>query len=310
MAGGRIAIAGAHSSRYNCEAESPDYATPAGEKPMSPQFENAFVNAGRIIEPPSLLKKRSKALSFGDLSRRFDASQMKPPAQQPQQQLQDTELVLREDNAGAQASRIITEAVVEKQQCSDVLSQAARSVSMREMSAVVLAPAVATACMRDMGTQMTPVESMKNSTCTTPGFNTPGFNTPGFNTPGLNTSPNRHNTPARSGRRACSLGDVEALELQSCHLAKLELRKLSGADGLSVLDRNSVWTSREEEDMESAASLRADSEDLERCKLIAKANAWEEAERAKVLARLPFLSPMFHSLSCQRRKRSYPKFSN
>ena len=130
----------------------------------------------------------------------------------------------------------------------------------------------ATTC-RDMGTQMTPVESLRNSTCTTPG---------------IITSPTRHNTPARSGRRASSLGAipgaVDSLELQSCHLAKLELRKLAG--DAPTLDRNIVWITREEEERESAASLREDTEDLGRCQLASKTTKWEEAEKTKALLRL------------------------
>lgn len=99
------------------------------------------------------------------------------------------------------------------------------------------------------------------------------------------TSPTRHNvTPARSGRRASSLGAipgaVDSLELQSCHLAKLELRKLAG--DAPTLDRNIAWTTREEEERESAAKLRADPEDLGRCQLAIK---WEEAEQTKALLR-------------------------
>lgn len=134
-----------------------------------------------------------------------------------------------------------------------------------------------TSC-RDMGTQMTPVESLKNSTCTTPG---------------LAGSPTRHcNTPA--GRWASSLGAVPAavdlLELQGCHLAKLELRQLAGGDQPSI-DRKAIWATREEEEMESSASLREDPEDLDRCQLSTKATAWEEAEQTKVLVRLLFLLP-------------------
>lgn len=83
---------------------------------------------------------------------------------------------------------------------------------------------------------------------------------------------------------------MEALELQSCHLAKLELRKLAGDCG-GLLDRNSVWTTREEEERECAASLRGGSGELGRGGTNgAKAVAWEEAEQAKALIRLAVLS--------------------
>jgi len=125
---------------------------------------------------------------------------------------------------------------------------------------------------KDMGTQMTPIETPGNSTCTTPG---------------LTASPTRHNTPA--GVRAYSLGAipaaVDSLEFQTCHMEKLELRNLAGDDQPS-LDRSNVWTTREEEEMESATSLREDPEDLARFQLAAKATSWEEAEKTKALVRL------------------------
>lgn len=162
-----------------------------------------------------------------------------------------------------------------------------RSVSMKEMSINLPSspPPVAdlqeSSSHRDMGTQMTPVESQKNSTCTTPGFT---------------TSPTRHNTPARSGRRSASLGalpGVEVLELKSCHLAKLELRKLAG-DGQPTLDRNAVWNTREEELMESSARLRQnDTGNMEKCDLATRATAWEEAELTKSTARSVVLGFQF-----------------
>lgn len=67
-------------------------------------------------------------------------------------------------------------------------------------------------------------------------------------------SPVRHNTPAaQSGRRPASLGSFAKagfLELQTWHLAKLELSKLPSED------RSAAWTTREEEEMECSVSLR------------------------------------------------------
>lgn len=87
VAGRRHPVVGAQSIRSSYETGSPDYSTLAGEKPMSPQFENTFTNGAKIEGGPTLatsLKKRSKALSFSDLSRRFDASRAvgKPAAEQ------------------------------------------------------------------------------------------------------------------------------------------------------------------------------------------------------------------------------------
>jgi hypothetical protein len=147
---------------------------------------------------------------------------------------------------------------------------------VKELGTVSVSLQEATRSCRDMGTQMTPVGSVKNSTCTTPG---------------VVSSPTRCcNTPV--GRRASSLGAtpvaVDLLEFQGCHLAKLELRQLAGDDQPS-LDRKAVWTTREEEELESSASLREDPEDPDnRCQLGTKATAWEEAEQTKTLIRLLF----------------------
>lgn len=124
---------------------------------------------------------------------------------------------------------------------------------------------------RDMGTQMTPIPSLRHSRCATPG---------------INLSPSRHNTPARSNRRATSLGatNVDMLELHSFHLEKLGHRPLDCQR--STLDRNSNWSTREEEEEESAACLRLDGGDPEENgALLAWALAWEDAERAKYTAR-------------------------
>lgn len=133
---------------------------------------------------------------------------------------------------------------------------------------------------RDMGTQMTPIvtpiETAENSLCTTPG---------------ITASPSRHNnTPV--GIRAYSLGAVpgavDSLKLQTLYLEKLGLRD-QVEEGHPDLDRSNIWTTREEEEMESAASLREDPQELERFQLAAKATSWEKAELAKTLVRLHFL---------------------
>lgn len=75
-AGRRHSIAGGQSIRSHHGIGSPDYSTPPGEKPMSSEFQNAFINAGKIdVQKRSVSqKKRSKALSFSDISRKFDPS--------------------------------------------------------------------------------------------------------------------------------------------------------------------------------------------------------------------------------------------
>lgn len=76
VAGRRHSIAAGQNIRSHQSIGSPDYSTPPGEKPMSPEFLSAFINAGKIDAPvPNISqKKRSKTLSFSDISRNFDPS--------------------------------------------------------------------------------------------------------------------------------------------------------------------------------------------------------------------------------------------
>ena len=113
-------------------------------------------------------------------------------------------------------------------------------------------------------------ESHQNSPCTTPTFS---------------ASPARHNTPAAcSGRRPASFAKAGLLELQTWHLAKLELCKLPSDD------RNMAWSTREEEDMECSVTLRDhDSGALETgCVDDNLAAAWEEPEQTKHTERLVY----------------------
>lgn len=83
-AGRRHSIAGQGLRSYY-GAGSPEYSTPYEEKPLSPKFEEMAVNTGKPegLTHSASQKKRSKTLSFGDLSRRFDLSRSagKPLAQ-------------------------------------------------------------------------------------------------------------------------------------------------------------------------------------------------------------------------------------
>ncbi|XP_020241972.1 uncharacterized protein LOC109820256 isoform X3 [Asparagus officinalis] len=114
---------------------------------------------------------------------------------------------------------------------------------------------------RDIGTEMTPL----NSSTTTR-----------FNTPIKSLSPARHNTPAnRSGPLMASGNCIDISELKDCHFAKLDL----GAQFDSV---PSKWSSREEEEEEISKSLRHFEMDGGR-KSIEEARdfVWEDEERTK-----------------------------
>jgi len=117
-----------------------------------------------------------------------------------------------------------------------------------------------------MGIQMTLVETPKSSTYIMPGFT---------------ESPTTPNTP--TGIRAIPMA-IDSFELQTRHMEKLELHNMAG-DDQPCLDRSNNWTTREDEEIKSAASLREDSEDMEKFQLAAKTTLWEEANRAKAAVR-------------------------
>ncbi|CAM6028140.1 unnamed protein product [Sphagnum balticum] len=129
---------------------------------------------------------------------------------------------------------------------------------------------------RDMATQMTPVESLKNSMCTTPK---------------LATSPTRNNTPACSGTpSSVSLGlmvpGFDFLELKSCHLAKLELCKLGCHNEQPMLNRNAVLNLQQDDESEHGASVHQyNLRDMEKGIMVSKATVWEQLELAKCTRR-------------------------
>lgn len=139
-----------------------------------------------------------------------------------------------------------------------------RSASMKDASTEI-SP---TLCKRDMGTQSTPFGSSRASRS---------------DTPAKNNSPARHNTPVKRSSSGHNKG-VNLLELQSCHLAKLELQDLPTGTQFQPFDQSQLsnWSTREEEEEQSATSLRSsDLPDLKFNILEARASAWENAERAK-----------------------------
>ncbi|CAM6056709.1 unnamed protein product [Sphagnum tenellum] len=129
---------------------------------------------------------------------------------------------------------------------------------------------------RDMATQMTPVESLKNSMCTTPK---------------LATSPTRNNTPACSGTpSSVSLGlmvpGFDFLELKSCHLAKLELCKLGCHNEQPMLNRNAVLNLQQPDESEHGASVHQyNLRDMEKGIMVSKATVWEQLELTKCTRR-------------------------
>ena len=77
-----------------------------------------------------------------------------------------------------------------------------------------------------------------------------------------------------SSTNHCAPAAIDLLKLQGLHLAKLEFHQLAEDDQPSS-DRKSVWTMREEEEMESCTSLREILDDQDRCQPGTKGTAWK-----------------------------------
>ncbi|CAM6051073.1 unnamed protein product [Sphagnum compactum] len=130
---------------------------------------------------------------------------------------------------------------------------------------------------RDMGTQMTPAESQRNSMCTTPKFVT----SPGNNSPACLGTPS--GTGPMGGTVVPRLSDL--LQLKSCHLAKLELHKLAN-DEHPMIDRNPTWNTEQDNKLEHTTKLcQYDLGAMEGGILVSKATAWEQVELAKCTTR-------------------------
>ncbi|CAK9863234.1 unnamed protein product [Sphagnum jensenii] len=130
---------------------------------------------------------------------------------------------------------------------------------------------------RDMGTQMTPAESQRNSMCPTPKFVT---------SPG-NNSPACLGTPSGTGPMGGTVvpGLLDLLQLKSCHLAKLELHKLAN-DEHPMIDRNPTSNTEQDDKLEHTRKLcQYDLGAMEGGILVSKATAWKQVELAKCTTR-------------------------
>lgn len=183
-----------------------------------------------------------------------------------------------------------------------------RSASMKDACTEV-SPSLS---RRDMGTQMTPSESSPfTSKCTSPMYGTSParHNTPTCTSPTLNPQMNNIDIARAdedginsSARKISQYNNGNALELESCHWEKLELRDLpSGGQPTSEKnnDLGSVYNDwspaicLEEEIVHDEGEHENDAVDemhtggiMKRLNLLdARAVAWEEAERAKFHAK-------------------------
>ncbi|MBA0599125.1 hypothetical protein Gorai_005360 [Gossypium raimondii] len=148
-------------------------------------------------------------------------------------------------------------------------------------------PTIRSVCMRDMGTEMTPVTSQEPSRTSTPVGATTPLRSPTSSVPstprsGAPTSaPLNHITDSESHHP----GDSGKQELSEQEM-KLKTRREIVALGVQLGKMNiAAWASKDEKEKDTSSVETTNIEELERIEYEKRAAAWEEAEKSKHNAR-------------------------
>ncbi|CAK8578255.1 unnamed protein product [Lathyrus sativus] len=161
------------------------------------------------------------------------------------------------------------------------LSQHNSSIAAQSATTFVPPPSTArSVSMRDMGTEMTPIASQEPSRTGTP---------VGATTPMLSPNSSRPSTPTRAAPSSTLINDN--LNLNKNELSEKELQMKTRREimvlGTQLGKMNiAAWASKEEEDKDASTSLKTkNAEQPTKSVVEARAAAWEEAEKAKYMAR-------------------------
>ncbi|XP_027342835.1 uncharacterized protein At3g61260 isoform X2 [Abrus precatorius] len=162
------------------------------------------------------------------------------------------------------------------------LSQHNSSLVVQSATTFVPPPSTArSVSMRDMGTEMTPIASQEPSRTGTPVRATTPIRSPNSSQP---------STPTRAAS-ASTLTDphIDNLNLNKNELSEKELQMKTRREimvlGAQLGKMNiAAWASKEEEDKDASTSLKTKTEPPKSV-VEARAAAWEEAEKAKYMAR-------------------------
>ncbi|XP_024399905.1 uncharacterized protein [Physcomitrium patens] len=144
-----------------------------------------------------------------------------------------------------------------------------------------------TVCMRDMGTEMTPIASVEPSCTATPLMaTTPNLGSPANSRP---SSPGRkkNSTPASTSSTA-SKAAPKSTETNPILSERDKTRAEILALGTQLGKANiAAWATKEEEEADAAQALKENLEiqEVRKNLLASRAAAWEEAEHAKLIAR-------------------------
>uniref|UniRef100_A0A1J3CVR1 Remorin n=1 Tax=Noccaea caerulescens TaxID=107243 RepID=A0A1J3CVR1_NOCCA len=137
-------------------------------------------------------------------------------------------------------------------------------------------PAIRSVCMRDMGTEMTPVPSQEPSRSVTPVGATTPFRSPTSSLP---------STPRGGGQQEESSLSQDTRRELSEEEVKAKTRKEIVALGVQLGKMNiAAWASKEEEE-NNKNKKSVDAEEAQRIEFDKRATAWEEAEKSKHNAR-------------------------
>ncbi|XP_021660758.2 uncharacterized protein LOC110650213 isoform X1 [Hevea brasiliensis] len=146
-------------------------------------------------------------------------------------------------------------------------------------------PVIRSVCMRDMGTEMTPVTSQEPSRTATPVGATTPLRSPTSSIPSTpwrgEPTPMEHGTDDDT-QNTPENGKKELTEQE----IKLKTRREIVALGVQLGKMNiAAWASKEDREKNTSAVETTDVEELERIEFERRAAAWEEAENSKHTAR-------------------------
>lgn len=136
--------------------------------------------------------------------------------------------------------------------------------------------AIRSVCMRDMGTEMTPIPSQEPSRSVTPVDATTPFRSPTSSLPstprgGQQEESSLSQDPSKNTRRELSEEEVKAKTRREIVALGVQLGKMNIA----------AWASKEEENNNN----NGHTEETQRIEFDKRATAWEEAEKSKHNAR-------------------------
>ncbi|KAI9112657.1 hypothetical protein K1719_016323 [Acacia pycnantha] len=164
------------------------------------------------------------------------------------------------------------------------LSQHNSSMAIQSATAFIPPPSTArSVSMRDMGTEMTPIASQEPSRTGTPVRATTPMRSPNSSQPSTpgRAAPGSTPTDLPSAHLDLNKNELSEKELQ------MKTRREIMALGTQLGKMNiAAWASKEEEDKDASTSLKTKaSEQQPKSVIETRAAAWEDAEKAKYLAR-------------------------